>query len=458
MLNPAGDAAAAAAALKTPQRTVSLAQAPFQPSPPLYTPLPRTTSLPAQSLQYRESSVSVSPKTMPNMPPPAPMPYLTPSPVASRKRSLSISDHQPTPQPPPKKRKYSTLPPWARRERDGHFFERVAREHPQTAAPPHLHTQGNTQVHPQVHAQVVAALGPSPQPHAASVLEPSLDNFEPYNDLTRQVGDWLWKYVVLAPDYGPDTQVEVEAKIGSLLDPSSNHQRVSLPVASEALLFPGQGSGRPRFESLMSMVQHKRLNEYLNRTVRMAKEPGRQPVDYRHTRETDTFYDIPQGFLANLNPEVLKVSQQTRRGPRVRLTTDIKTNQITATIIKFRVADLEIYCPNDDFDCRISISLETRYPHPIDGLVEHLEKGVSTARMKDRLSYRHQGFQVDLTQVTPFANQADKVHELEVELDTQRLLQEGRKVQVQQESEYEKLVGTFLNNIRVINRAAREHQ
>jgi polynucleotide 5'-triphosphatase len=452
MLNPASDAAAAAAALKTPQRTVSLAQPPFQQSPPLYSPLPRTSSLPAQSLQYRETSVSVSPKTMPNMPPPpAAMPYLTPSPVASRKRSLSISDHQPTPQPPPKKRKYSTLPPWARRERDGHFFERTARE-------PHAPALALALAPAHVPTQVTAAPGPSPQPHASSVLEPSLDNFEPYNDLTRQVGDWLWKFVVLAPDYGPDTQVEVEAKIGSLVDPSSTHQRVSLPVQSEALLVPGQGPGRPRFESLMSMVQHKRLNEYLNRTVRMAKEPGRQPVEYRHTRETDTFYDIPPSFLAGLNPEVLKVQQQTRRGPRVRLTTDIKTREITATIIKFRVADLEIYCPNDDFDCRISISLETRYPHPIDGLVEHLDRGVSTARMKDRLSYRHQGFQVDLTQVTPMANQADKVHELELELDTQRLLQEGRKVQTQQESEYEKLVGTFLNNIRVINRAAREHQ
>jgi polynucleotide 5'-triphosphatase len=443
MLNPASDAAAAAA-LKTPQRTVSLVQPPpYQQSSPLLSSLPRTSSLPAQSLHHRESSVSVSPKTMPNMPPPASIPYLTPSPVASRKRSLSISDHQPTPQPPPKKIKYSTPPPWARRERDGHFFQRAARDAVQAPA------------QAQVHTQPVAVGGPPPQPRAGPGLEPSLDNFEPYNDLTRQIGNWLWEFVVLAPDYGPDTHIEVEAKIGTLLDPSSTTQRVQLPIQSEALLLQSQGPGRPRFESLMSMQQHKRLNEYLNRTVKMAKEPGRQQIDYQHTRETDTFYDIPPSFLSGLSPEVLKVQQQIRRGPRVRLTTDIKTRAITATIIKFRVADLEIYCPNDDFDCRISISLETRYPHPVDGLEEHLERGVSTARMKDRLSYRHQGFQVDLTQVTPQANPADKVHELEVELDTERLLQEGRKVQNNVTSEYERLVGTFLNNIRVINRAAR---
>jgi hypothetical protein len=91
----------------------------------------------------------------------------------------------------------------------------------------------------------------------------------------------------------------------------------------------------------------------------------------------------------------------------------------------------------------------------VDGLPEHTERGVPQTRVKDRLSYRHQGFQVDLTQVTLLSNPQSKAHELEIEIDTDRLIAEGRKVQEGRPNEYEKLVSVFLNNVKVINRAAK---
>ncbi|KAF2437082.1 mRNA triphosphatase CET1, partial [Tothia fuscella] len=290
-------------------------------------------------------------------------------------------------------------------------------------------------------------------------LEPSLDNVPAYDDFGRVVGNWLWEHVVMAPDYGPETHIEIEAKIGTLISPTSQHERYQTGVLSEAILCPPQRpEHKPRFESLMSMQQHKLLNEYLNRTAVMAKEPGRAPVDYAHVREIDTFYELPHQFLTQLHPAIQALytsparGEKPRRPPRVRVTTDQKTKAVKAVIIKTRLADLEISCPSNSFDYRISISLETKYPHPYDILPEHLEKGISTARAKDRLSYTHQRFQVDLTQVTQLADRASKSHELEVEMDAGVLREEGRKVQQGEENVYERLVGVFLANVRVINR------
>jgi polynucleotide 5'-triphosphatase len=268
--------------------------------------------------------------------------------------------------------------------------------------------------------------------------------------MSRIVANWLWDHVIGTPDYGEETHIEIEAKIGQL---QNSDMRIAIPIASEAVMAPG--GQRTQFKSMMSMAQHRRLNDYLNHVVREAQLPGRAPMKYKHSRETDKFYDLPTHFLPNLHPEVRAAHEKGGKSPRVRVTRDDKTNQITATIIKLRLADLEVYCPNDDFDFRISVSLETAYPHPIEHLKEHLERGISQARGKDRLSYTHQGFQVDLTQVTLVSNPKEKVHELEIELEADRLREEAMKIQRGIANDYEALVKCFLDNIRVVNRAAR---
>ncbi len=81
-------------------------------------------------------------------------------------------------------------------------------------------------------------------------------------------------------------------------------------------------------------------------------------------------------------------------------------------IEKSRVADLHLHLPTLPFDCRITVSREVPAMAP-----EHLAPAFS--RQKDRLSYRHDVFQYDLTQVKTSMGpgRPDEVtHELEMEV------------------------------------------
>lgn len=270
--------------------------------------------------------------------------------------------------------------------------------------------------------------------------------------MSRLVANWLWDHVVAAPDYGPGTHIEVEAKLGEL---QHNGMRIRIPIQTEAVVTPGSGA---QFKSSMGVKHHKRLNDYLNDAVRKASTGGRVPMTYKHTVETDKLYDLPTHIMARSSlPQAVKDAHLEGGKPaRVRVTRDNKTNAVTAAIIKLRMADLEVFCPSDEFDIRISVSLETAWPHPTDGLPEQLDGGVPTGRSKDRVSYTHQGFQVDLTQVTQLSGtNRTKTHELEIELDTNQLKGESDKISMGVANNYEELVGCFLNNMRVVNRAAR---
>lgn len=77
----------------------------------------------------------------------------------------------------------------------------------------------------------------------------------------------------------------------------------------------------------------------------------------------------------------------------------------------------------------------------------------TNTRNKDRISYSHQLFQVDLTQVTTSGGAGGRdgpvSHELEIEFkDAKVLLVEGQKEQRGEENQYLEMVQCFLNNIR----------
>lgn len=69
--------------------------------------------------------------------------------------------------------------------------------------------------------------------------EPTLSGQKPQEELTKQVADWLYIYVLNHPALGEmqsrGIQFEVEAKLGILVDRDTNH-RLRLPVASECIL------------------------------------------------------------------------------------------------------------------------------------------------------------------------------------------------------------------------------
>jgi len=80
---------------------------------------------------------------------------------------------------------------------------------------------------------------------------------------------------------------------------------------------------------------------------------------------------------------------------------------VLAKIVKARIADLNLHFPEFPFDCRISINLEMDWDGEVADL-ERMQANKSQAshrpappnRNKDRLSYSHGQYQIDLTQVT----------------------------------------------------------
>jgi hypothetical protein len=205
--------------------------------------------------------------------------------------------------------------------------------------------------------------------------------------------------------------------------------------------------------------QHKALNDYLNKMTQESvkarqQNPARHEIFYSHPRENDEFFDLSDEGKAQLNADlqvwISEAGRRTHRNEvRVRRSVDKLTGEVKAQIIKTRVADQDIYNPNCDFDFRISISLETEWT----GAKEHLTQVVeSRGRNKDRLSYRHMMYQVDLTQVSH--DDSDKLdHELEVEVSTEFLQQELERLRRgDPNNNYEKMVKGMIDNVRLLCR------
>jgi len=134
------------------------------------------------------------------------------------------------------------------------------------------------------------------------------------------------------------------------------------------------------------------------------KHPARVPMKYRHTKERDTFHEVPQRELQALPQLVLNSGNKKLK---IRLTTD-ENGTVINKIIKCRVADLNIFSPGTAFDWRVSVNLEMPYTGEVDeksggiGGGKGDGRGGGGERNKDRMSYEclDGKFTVDLTQVT----------------------------------------------------------
>ncbi|KAF7365337.1 mRNA-capping enzyme subunit beta [Mycena venus] len=156
--------------------------------------------------------------------------------------------------------------------------------------------------------------------------------------------------------------------------------------------YPGKGRGRGketiiapdsmpiRFESNMSVAQHKHFNTRLNELKISSAQPGfpSTPLGYTHLH---------------------------------------LTGNVIECMRKIRLGDLNIYSPKRAADWRVSVNLEVPVSHPV-GSATHTRK-------KDRLSYSHEEFSIDLTQVTASGSlnsSPDILHELEIEIARPQLL------------------------------------
>ncbi|KAI0179074.1 mRNA triphosphatase CET1 [Hypoxylon sp. FL1284] len=302
--------------------------------------------------------------------------------------------------------------------------------------------------------------------------EPSISNETPINITSCEVADFLGIRVLQNPHFGEiqsvGAQFEIEAKLGTIIDKMTN-DRISFPgVKSGECVLEG---GRVAFRSSMTEGQHQALNDYLNEQVKASfpqnprdhRTAPRVQVHYVHRREVDRFFELPPQMRQRVPPAISSLIQGS--AIKARVTHDQKTGNVLAKIVKARVADMNIHFPHLALDCRVSINIEWDW----DGTAEEIEryqipnKERPPDRIKDRLSYKHGFYQIDLTQVTqgqptsggqpPQPHPATpKEHELEVELESRALIDHGRMLLRKEPNRYEYLVEGLVNNMRLLAR------
>ncbi|EPE33996.1 CYTH-like phosphatase [Glarea lozoyensis ATCC 20868] len=490
------------------------------PAPSASATLPRHPSTPSaydsqrtslseqrRSRSERERTLSVSPKTRVPSTPRAELPISQPEngyPYSTKRkmddRDLRVEDHavQPpeskrvmngehkiihsassSPKAPAKKRiRYTEIPIWAQSVRskaaleigqraklNGKQAETIPAQGPaQASVIAHSETNGSHNSSPMISRAGIQDLPPDPSillgPHEMSLLKDP-----PTKGMTKAVADFFYSEVVSRNDFGElssrGVEIEIEAKLGHLIDRATNH-RYQLPILSECVLAPNPNIA---FKSSMTLPQHSGLNRFLNVQVEAThpskpKNRPRVPINYLHRRETDRFYTLPASMHSILPAAV---REQIKRDVSVRVTTDQKTGQIIARIIKTRIADLDIYCPQLPLDCRISINFEMKFDGDIDEIIRNAPAGEKRPeRQKDRLSYTQGLYQFDLTQVTSEITapngtiRIEREHELEIEVSTAAIRQQGQRAANGEPHEYPSLVEGLLNNVCLLSKCAGE--
>ncbi|KAJ5935279.1 hypothetical protein N7466_004826 [Penicillium verhagenii] len=295
--------------------------------------------------------------------------------------------------------------------------------------------------------------------------EPSITGLIPYEEVTKLLCDFLFQHVVMRNDVGAGsagsaaagqgTIIEIEGKLGHVMD-MDRGERLNLPILTETVVNRDIPRFRTSFESSMTVEQHRAMNNYLNEQVKASMggpNSPRVPISYAHKKERDTFYEVSPADL----PPVIRQNLNPRHKPKVRVTTDQRTGEVLAKIVKCRVADIDVCSPRTTVDWRVSVNLEMEYEgdHRNLPLVD-MSKGGRGERNKDRMSYRHLAYQVDLTQVAqaepPTKNEFE--HELEVEVSAAEIRRQGQlAMNGDPTNQYEELVKGFVDNIRVLARA-----
>lgn len=203
--------------------------------------------------------------------------------------------------------------------------------------------------------------------------------------------------------------------------------------------------------------QHENFNKFLNGAVESSAlslpAKPRIPIQFVHTRETDTFYDLPPSELTGFMSILAGLNASPGRQPKVRVTKDQKTGKILAKIVKARIKDLHVYSPGGDLDWRVSVSFEMNWDGDVERLIaSQAEEGHHNRhpeRNKDRMSYRHLAYQIDLTQVKPGnAGPDSATHELEVEVSSA----EVKRLALEKPNQYEELIRGFVDNVRILAR------
>lgn len=385
---------------------------------------------------------------------------------------LPTTPNAPRRQPSLKRKRNDPKPIWAYREgeRLPDELQQLHEKGLQSRQPAPVHKQSTPQISHQPPPKATSHLHrPSAPPnghHAPGDPAGGLVGYERpvsndarvYDDVSRKVCDFIWVNAInndlvrRAITDSEHTMLEVEARWGQIIDNSAK-SRLRGYHDTETIVKSAQID--TKFESTMTVEQHMRMNQYLNGQLQAAakSEGKRETINYKHTFEIDEFYELGQEQFATLPDTVKKIIADSGKRQRIRVTRDAKSpeKKVLRSIIKQRIANLEISSPQTEWDYRIGINLEITYPGPIDNLQPATDHGKpAEERTKDRISYSWlNAYQVDLTLVR---QKTTKNHELELELDAKKLLENADKIQRKEPSDFEALINGMMNNLRVLSR------
>jgi polynucleotide 5'-triphosphatase len=101
---------------------------------------------------------------------------------------------------------------------------------------------------------------------------------------------------------------------------------------------PAVYANQHMFSSDMMPSQHKELNKVLNGLVTNPPDPSNR-LRYKRIKQVDTFYQV--------------------NGRKVRVSSLAETGEVTDVILKEKVDHLDIFCPAQNLDLRISVNTET---------------------------------------------------------------------------------------------------
>lgn len=209
------------------------------------------------------------------------------------------------------------------------------------------------------------------------------------------------------------------------------------------------------------------MNSVLNDALTTSRsQHGRVKMRYKHITDIDSFQPLSAAGLAALPPPIRHRVEHGGRPPKLRTTTRHekgKAPYIAARIVKVNVANLQIYSPNDPYDLRISINVEVNLDRPdlqpedlVIAAAANDKDGPLPDRKKDRISYSHLAYQIDLTRVDVIpagagiggggknstSNQRP-IYELEIEVDAILLREQMRISESGQESGFGDVVAGF---------------
>ncbi|RSH90096.1 mRNA-capping enzyme subunit beta [Saitozyma podzolica] len=253
---------------------------------------------------------------------------------------------------------------------------------------------------------------------------PSIFGIAPRNPFTRTVGEFIMNHA-----RGREN-VEIEIKLGVLMsmpDPSGQSHRIRLPALSE-MIMPTDFQLGP-FRADMTKQQNQSLNNLLNSAAQSSLSSP-FPVRFSRARQIDSFYDGSGGG-------------------KIRVSRDRAGQVIPNGVIrKRRLGDLNITCPGEALDFRVSVNTED----PCD-----MPRGEPIfSREKDRACYLHQLVEVDLTVVTARPHETAKPtvsFEIEIEVvDVPTLVLEGEKEERGEDNRFDEMLQSCLDTARMLIR------